>query len=415
MKGSGRLARTSSTTRKLFLALTAASSLALAGCTLDSLYEDAPETGASVALTAEGLFGSGKKHLEEERFGLALESFKAALSKAPGSVRTLNAIGVTYDKLGRADIAEGYYRRALGIDPESVQTINNLGYSLLLQGRAKEALPFLAQAAKADDNHGQSLIVASNYQMALKAAGDMSSAGIERASLPGYPETSDSHVCTVAPVWLEKSGERVYTLITEPSAAAAAAMYQLSTGSSARAGIGGGARSDCAAAVRNAFGVVPRLNPGDRQEKKNDTPWLKAPVAPDRVVSTDPNEQAVSEVSKRVADAKDQPTVDVSNGAGRNNLAARVQQYFKNRGLQVDRITNAASFDHGTTVIFYRDGYEKKAKQYSEALPTGPKVEMVNSISTDLRVLLGRDILTFDSASLLHSNKKLSFLAESGS
>jgi len=392
----------------------AASSLTLAGCTLDSLDEKTPDTGGAVASKAEGLFGSGKKHLEEGRYGLALESFKAALSEAPGSVRTLNAIGVTYDKLGRTDIAEGYYRRALVIDPDSIQTINNLGYSLLLRGRAKEALPFLAQAAKANDKEGQSVVAARNYQMALKAAGDMSAARIERASLTGYPETPAAHVCTVAPVWLEKSGERVYTLITEPSAAASAAMYQISTGSSARIGIGGGVRADCAAAVRNSFGVVPRLNPMDPQENKNDTPWPKAPEVPDRVVSADRNEQAGPEVSKRVA-ANDQPTVDVSNGVGRDKLAARIQRYFENKDLHVDRITNAARFDHGTTVIFYREGYEMKAKQYSEALPTSPNIEMVNSISTDLRVLLGRDILNFDSASLLNSNKKLSFLMESGS
>ena len=362
MQGNGRQAWTLNKTRKILVALTAASSLALAGCTLDSLYEKTPDTGGAVAPKAEGLFGIGKKHLEEGRYGLALESFKAALSKAPGSIRTLNAIGVTYDKLGRTDIAEGYYRRALAIDPESVQTINNLGYSLLLQGRAKEALLFLAQAAKADDREGQSVIAARNYQMALKAAGDMSSAKIESASLSGYSETPAAHVCTVAPVWLEKSGERVYTLITEPSAAASAAMYQLSTASDVRDGIGQGTTPDCAAAVRAAFGVVPRLNAGDLQEKTKEKPRFKAPVLSDSVVSADRRGQAGSEVSGQTADANDQLTIDVSNGAGRDKLAARIRQFYESKGLHVDYITNAASFDHGTTVIFYREGYEKKAR-----------------------------------------------------
>jgi hypothetical protein len=79
----------------------------------------------------------------------------------------------------------------------------------------------------------------------------------------------------------------------------------------------------------------------------------------------------------------------------------------------VDRITNASSFDHATTVIFFRAGFEEVARRYAEALPISPRLELADQMSTDLRIQLGGDILNFDSAELLQGNKKLSFLPES--
>ena len=401
------------TSRKIVVALTAVSSLALANCTPDTQYSAMPETAGLTASSAEGLFGGGKRELANGRYGLALQSFKAALAKEPRSVRILNATGVTYDKLGRTDLAESYYRRALKIDPKSVQTMNNLGYCLLLQGKAQEALPFLRQAAQSGTKDGQSRIAADNYQLALARVRQATSSKIEKVSLTGNQETRSAPACTVAPVWLEKTGERVYTLITEPSAASAAALYQLSTASGAGNGVTGGAAPNCAVAVRDTYGVVPRLSAANAQENvKKPSPTL--PALPDNVVSADQTGHANAKASAQAARADAQPVVYVSNGAGRDNLAARMRQYYESKGLQVDRITNAASFDHGATVIFYRKGFEKIAEQYAAALPTKPKTEQADAIPADVRVRLGRDILNFDTARLFDGNKKLSFLTESG-
>src|SRR3546814_5856911 len=71
-----------------------------------------------------------------------------------------------YDQLGRYDLAERYYQRALAMDLTSVQTLNNLGYSLLLQGKPELALTFFRDAARiAPDN----TVIAANAEQAVTA------------------------------------------------------------------------------------------------------------------------------------------------------------------------------------------------------------------------------------------------------
>jgi hypothetical protein len=375
-----------------------------------------PAEGSNTdAAEVNGRFAAGKQHLRDGRYGLALETFKAALAREPGSIRVLNAIGASYDKLGRSDIAETYYKRALALDPASVQTLNNRGYSLMLQGRAEDALPYLARAAKSQDKDGQGAIAARNYQMAVRAAESASTAKIERASLADHAEASTfPESCVMGPVWLERRGERVYSLITEPSAAAAVAMQRLSSFSGPRDNVSGDATraTSCIAAIRAAYGFVPSLEIPTQLEET--TSQLRGSAGlTQKGVSTERPPETEGKTVRHVAKSAVGAVVDVSNGAGRDKLAARIRRHYEFKGLPVDRITNASSFDHATTVIFFRAGFKEVARRYAEALPTSPRLELADQMSTDLRIQLGGDILNFDSAELLQGNKKLSFLPES--
>lgn len=398
MNGRGDHRKVSKTVTTMVIAMSA---LVLGSCTLESFSQKSPMAVTPDKGYVNSKLEEGKKHLQQERYGLALESFKEAYAKAPSSVRILNAIGATYDNLGRSDLAEGYYKQALAIAPGSLQTMNNLGYSLMLQGRNSEALPFLAHAAKAGDPEGPSRVASRNYKLALKAAGNAMTEKIERASLPGpMASPASQEQCVVGPVWLERSGARVYTLITEPTAVAKVAMQQLS------AGPGNGA--NCITAVRDVYGVVPRLA-AEEQKAKDGSKNVDTIALPDKVISAD---KKGGTTAKLVEQTDRSPVIDVSNGAGRNELAARVRQFYESKGLSVDRITNAESFDHSTTVIFFRDGFEDVALRYAKALPIKPTLERADRMSTDLRIRLGSDILNFDSAKLQNDNKKLSFLAD---
>lgn len=105
-------------------------------------------------------YNSGKKYLGKGQLGLAIEAFRKDLMISGETVSTLNGLGISYDQLGRFDIATGYYKRALVLDPESYVTANNLSRSLLLQGRAQEALIFAEKAhelaAAQEDTRGRS-------------------------------------------------------------------------------------------------------------------------------------------------------------------------------------------------------------------------------------------------------------------
>ena len=79
----------------------------------------------------------------------AVAAFRAALADEPQSIDALNGLGVAFDRLGRYDIARGYYDLALAVAPDSPLVLNNLGYSLYLQGEDAAAIPFLRRALAA--------------------------------------------------------------------------------------------------------------------------------------------------------------------------------------------------------------------------------------------------------------------------
>jgi LytR cell envelope-related transcriptional attenuator/Tetratricopeptide repeat len=365
------------------------------------------------AASPEIAFQSGKDHLREGRYGLALEKFKVVLAEAPASVRVLNAVGTAYDKLGRGDVAETYYKRALEMEPDSSQTLNNFGYSLILRGRHEEALPFLWKAANAIGADGRSLVAVRNYKSALKNLEIATGPKLEQVSLGAVRKNSkvaNRKACQVGPVWLEKSGERVYSLITDPSIKATAAIKKLS-GPYDVAGVSGENQHslNCGSIVRAAYGVVPRVS--DPQSRTGGAVQHIVTEIPDLAVSS----EALSGPGGTKAEVAGvaRASVEMSNGAGREFLARRLGSYFGTKGLRVDRLTNAKHFNHGVTTIFYRKGYLVEAMRYNNKLPFKVELKVAETIESDIRIRLGRDILEFDSATLMSIDNKLSLLLDS--
>ena len=91
----------------------------------------------------------GKALLASDDAVGAVAAFRAALVDDPQSVDALNGLGIAFDRLGRYDIARGYYDMALALAPESPLVLNNLGYSLYLQGQDAAAIPVLQRALAA--------------------------------------------------------------------------------------------------------------------------------------------------------------------------------------------------------------------------------------------------------------------------
>jgi hypothetical protein len=93
-------------------------------------------------------------------------------------------------------------------------------------------------------------------------------------------------------------------------------------------------------------------------------------------------------------------TVEVSNGAGRNRLAARMRSYLASKGLPVSYLTNAASFRNRSTAIFYKRGHRPAAERFAKQLPIAVELHEVTESYADIRIRLGADILEFDTRSL---------------
>jgi hypothetical protein len=383
-------------------------------------------TNPSDAKASSDTVFESEVHLREGRYGLALEKFKVLLADAPGSVRVLNAVGTAYDKLDRGDVAERYYRRALEREPDSLQTLNNFGYSLILRGRHEEALPFLWKAAKSVGPDGRSLVAVRNYKAALKKLELATGPRLEKASLGGVSrklKKAEPKSCQVGPVWLEKSGERVYSLITNPTIEATAAIKKLS-GSYNIVDASGVIQQgqNCGSIIRAAYGVMPRVSFSQSQPEgavrhliteMPEWDYGEVPSGAGDTKSKDADVRSVVAPVKSDVAAAESASVELSNGAGRDFLARRLSSYFGTKGLSVDRLTNAKHFSHEVTTIFYRKGFLEEAKRYNNELPFKVELKEGATSKADVRIRLGRDILEFDKASLMNIDNKLSLLLDS--
>ena len=90
------------------------------------------------------------------------------------------------------------------------------------------------------------------------------------------------------------------------------------------------------------------------------------------------------------------PLVEVSNGTGRLNMAARIRDYLAAKGIVVKRLTNAEDFRHRETVIYYRAGWRAYAEKLARMLPAVIDLDGHPGQESDIRLELGGDLLEFD-------------------
>jgi len=140
-------------TRLIRSVLSVSISVALVGCTTiptnvgssrfnDSTYVNSGERQSNLD-RARAEFSRGN-------YGNAIVLLEAELSRRPTSVAALNGLGACYDQLGRYEVAQRYYYRALDMAPESSTTLSNIGYSYMKEGRHEEALQILELALQRD-------------------------------------------------------------------------------------------------------------------------------------------------------------------------------------------------------------------------------------------------------------------------
>ena len=158
----------------------------------------------------------GKAHFEQGNYGLAVAAYRASLRDDSSSVRALNGLAASYDRLGRFDLARNYYQRALEISPHSAQTLNNMGYSLILEARQKkgdaaltaEARSYFQQASQSDGRHPSiagNLAMLKSKPVALTAPRELRKPLLVMAEPDRYG------------AWVERRNKERHLLVTDPS------------------------------------------------------------------------------------------------------------------------------------------------------------------------------------------------------
>jgi len=170
----------------------------------------------------------GKAYFAQGQYGLALESFRAALRQSPDSARNLNGVAACYDRMLRFDLADGYYQQALALDPHSVQTLNNLGYSHYRRYEEGYGGEFLASAKDYLDRAKS--LVQDNPVIADNIA--RVEAALTQQSAPAVAAPAPARGLQVVErdpyaAWIERRSPSELYLVTHPNAAAVALIRSL--------------------------------------------------------------------------------------------------------------------------------------------------------------------------------------------
>jgi hypothetical protein len=89
----------------------------------------------------------------------------------------------------------------------------------------------------------------------------------------------------------------------------------------------------------------------------------------------------------------------VANGNGVNGAAGRLRAYLKSKGFKVAKITNANSFDHASTKIFYCNGGKKDVYKLLEQIPfvlDQRSIIELKSLKNRFKIIIGKDQIKYD-------------------
>lgn len=148
----------------------------LAGCSSQPLQTSGDATPAE-AYTQLGL-----AYLEHDNLPRAQSALQRALTSAPGSAETLQALAMVYQRQGEYTLADDYFQRALRAESGHTRTRNNYAAFLYDQGRLDEACIQLELAA-ADPLYNNRAQLLSNLGQCQRDSGDLDAAvtSLERA------------------------------------------------------------------------------------------------------------------------------------------------------------------------------------------------------------------------------------------
>lgn len=312
------------------------------------------ELGSQTSMQGpDGHYARATAHFKDGRYALAAEAFQAALLVGERKADALNGLAAAYDNLGRFDLAHRYYREALSLDPHSPVTLHNLGYSHLMQGELDQALTYMekAQALDADNE-----TIAKNLEMVARL---MSQPQLATNAVEPVETTPLSEERASRSTWVQRDSGAVQTLVTAPEDQFLTYIAEVNVDPRV---VGYQVRPD-----------------EDAQAAMQDQGETDLPTEDTQVLPAHPLR------------------VEVSNGAGRRHMAARMARYLGSEDLEVAILTNDVTFTNQKSVIYFREGFESAAKRLAELLPiTVPLEPLGESGRSDVRLVLGGDLLEFD-------------------
>lgn len=318
------------------LVMTGCNQITVFGMQWTPVAERADRTGVE-QITPAPTLEIARAAFNRGNYGIAINHLEQELGEKPTSIAALNGLGASYDRLGRYDVAQRYYFRALDFDAQSSLTLGNIGYSYYLQGRSDEAAQLLSLAVSFDSENKAAL---GNLHLA-------------QASL----EEQKKQVANIRPEQEERGRYEPLTF---------------------------GLNLDLDLELEEEV---------ERPEVIRDAQKSGSVLQPEiETVTAESLTQAPAKLDGSLR-------LEVSNGNGVNGMAARVRGVLQELGGSVVRLTNADTFGYGASIVYYRSGHREAAEQLVAALPV-QDVALQESEQlaawVDARLLIGRDLIPFD-------------------
>jgi hypothetical protein len=337
----------------------------------ESIYASLAKAGQEWPARSD--YEHGKRYLEIGDYGLAIDAFNAEVSRNPKSIQALNGLAIAFERLGRVEIAENYFRKALELDNNNSLTLNNFAYLKLSHGDAKGALA-LAERAKTSlhaetAGDATSAVVLHTLENNELLMHDAASAPPQPAVAAVTPEqNAKSAVSTTAPA----TGEKTVAAIT-PDANAAPAVTAV------------------AAAAPKASAVVKVAEPGSNRWELD----IAKVAAPAVSINRSPTTGAAKLGDESVLPVVWTSKLKISNGSGRSRMARNLKAYFVSKGVRVSKLTNANEFGRRRTVLYYRKDMRDAAETIVRTLPIAVKMVEFRRPAAEMELVTGSDLDSF--------------------
>lgn len=130
--------------------VTASVAVLLAGCSfgpkLQTRLPQVRDVPVLAGLSPQESLARGRTFLASKNYGLAIELFKTAGRDPALEVDSLNGLAIAYDGIGRADLAERYFQKALALRSDDERTRRNLATFYATSGQQEKRRALLASA-----------------------------------------------------------------------------------------------------------------------------------------------------------------------------------------------------------------------------------------------------------------------------
>ena len=340
-------------------------------------------------------FQKSNRHLN------AVEELNGVIKLAPDFAQAYNALGISYDMLGKFAMAEKCYKMAMHLDPDSGYVANNLGYSYMLQGKYQEAHKYMTMAVAMEKDNLR-------YHNNLNRLREwMKNAGEEPVLYAAEQKDPVSDISV--------SEDSIQEAAATPATPEAFDDEVSLTGKEAKA----------SAIMEKDFTKIDLTSPSwpsgsiKNEESERDIKFYKiSPVVPDEKQETEKNAVAVTinkvdeekpaqsgvaaetdRKEKRRTTEKPLLTdieVELINGNGVRGFAKRTGVYLNEKGYRIRNLKNADHFNYPETRIFYREDRKAEAELLAEKLPGNTRISadnMVHHREHFIKVLLGKDMV----------------------